>query len=479
MSKKSIFYLFFFFTSFFLIFSGCKSSKSQQAKHVDSERPDIIAIKNVNIIPMTSENIILENATIIIEDKRIAYINRPIPDEAEVIDGRGKWLIPGLIDMHVHGLADINLSSSYPTKGATLFANTQDVMTPYIANGVTTILELSARVEHFGQRNEIIKGEVIGPRMALAALINGGEGSGRDVNTAAAGKQAVRSAKAEGYEFIKVYSDLNPETFKAIIEEADEQGLRTIGHIPNVFKGKLEKAFIPGFDMVAHAEEYAKQANEFSEEEAKRFAQIAKKNGTWFMPTLTTMERITDQARSVDSVRNLNSFEYVHPLMQSKWTTSNNYNKGTSPKRIAYFEKLTDFHLLLVKAFKEAEVPIVAGTDSGTSGVVWGFSLHDELELLVKAGLTNEEALLSTTRLPAKWLEIEDKLGTIEVGKFADLILLDANPLQDIRNTRQISGVVVNGQWIDKAEINDMLNDLAKRNSASKEKFEWSKRREF
>ncbi len=436
-------------------------------------------VKNVNIITMTSPNKIINNATVVIKDKKILSINGPSSNEATVIDGKGKWLIPGLIDMHVHNLADVNFSASYPTKGATLFTNTQDFMLLYIANGVTTAFELNARVEHFGQRNEIIKGHVLGPRIALAYLIDGGDGSGNVANTPADGRQSVRIAKAQGYEFIKVYSGLNIETYKAIIDEANKQGMRVLGHIPNAFEGKLEEAFVAHYDMVAHAEEYSKHTKDFSDQDAKRFARLAKKNGTWLMPTLTTMEWIANQANSLEGVRNLPSLKYVHPLMQSKWLNSNGYNQGSNPERIARFEKMVNFHVRLVKAFKEAGVPIVAGTDAGISGVVWGFSLHDEIELLVKAGLTNEEALTSATRLSANWLRIEDKIGTVEVGKFADLILLDANPLDNIQNTRKIVGVFVNGQWIDKKKIDVMLSDLEKRNTANKDKYDWKKRKDY
>lgn len=119
---------------------------------------------------------------------------------------------------------------------------------------------------------------------------------------------------------------------------------------------------------------------------------------------------------------------------------------------------------------------MVAGTDAGSSGVVWGFSLHDELELLVDAGLTSQEALVAATRLPASWLGIDKQLGTVEVGKFADLILLDADPLADIRHSRMINGVFVNGRWLDKDEIAGMLSDLSKRNAAASESFDWSRR---
>ncbi|RYY53617.1 MAG: amidohydrolase [Chitinophagaceae bacterium] len=459
-----------------LILQSCQSSKKITADPaVQPEKTYLV--KNVNIITMNDAGTVIENAHVLIAGNRIQSINGSSPDkDAVVIDGKGKWLIPGLADMHVHNLADVNLADSYPTKGATLFTDTQDFMLLYIANGVTTVLELSGRVEHFAQRNEIVKHKVIGPRIALAMLIEGEGTSGNIANTPEQGRQTVRLAKAQGYEFIKVYSRLNVETFKAIVDEAFRQGLKVVGHIPNAFKGKLEDVFVPHFDMVAHAEEYAKQSETFSDADAERFARLARSSGTWLTPTLVTMERIAGQARSLDEVTNQTAFRYVHPLMQSKWLTSNNYHKGSDPERIAYFEKLIAFHGKLVRAFKEAGVPMVAGTDAGTSGVIWGFSLHDELELLVKAGLSSGEALASATRLPAIWLGISDKTGTVETGKLADLVLLDANPLDNISNVRKIAGVFANGEWIDRKRIHEMLARLAEKNKANQNKFEWKNR---
>ncbi len=470
----------FLLLSILIIFNGCKISKKSSSLQEEIPKLEIYALINVNIISMTTENKITENATVVIKNKKIVSINKPIPYNAKIIDGKGKWLIPGLVDMHVHNLADINLSSNYPTKGATLFTDTQDFMLLYIANGVTTAFELSARAEHFAQRNEIIKGKVIGPRIALAFLIDGGDGSGNLAHTASDGRQSVRIAKVHGYEFIKVYQHLDIETYKATIDEAYKQGMKVVGHIPLAFKGgRIEEAFVPHFGMVAHAEEYSNYTQDFSDLDAQRFAKLAKENGTWLTPTLTAMEWILDQSHSIDSVRNLSSLKYVQPLMQSKWLNSNRYNQDTSPERISRFEKLVDFHMRLVKAFQDAGVPVVAGTDAGISGVVWGFSLHDEIELLVKAGLTPNEALISATRLPATWLGIQDKIGTVEVGKYADLVLLDANPLEDIKNTRKISGVFVNGRWLDSKKINSMLSNVAKRNATNKEKYDWKNRKEY
>ena len=424
---------------------------------------------------MTLENHLIPNATVIIRNERVVFLNGPVPPEAKIIDGKGKWLIPGLIDMHVHVATDIHFGPKLPTQGATTFFGTQDVMTPYIANGVTTIFDLNSKAEHFGQRNDIAKGDFIGPRMALAALINGGEGPGRVVNTASDGRQAVRSAKAEGYEFIKVYSQLNIETYLAIIDEASRQDMKTVGHIQNAFQGKLMQAFVPNFGMVAHAEEFSKQASDFSDQEAQRFAKLMVENGTWLSPTLIAMKQILSQVRSLDELRASPVLKYVHPLLQSKWLTANNYNKNTSPELVGRLEQMVNFHIRLVRACKMAGVPIVSGTDTGVSGIVPGFALHDELRILVEAGLTSEEALSSATRLPAVWLGIDSQVGTIEVGKRADLILLNANPLADVRNTREIFGVFVNGQWLAKTTLDTMLLDLSKRNTASKDKYNWKK----
>lgn len=455
-----------------LIFTSCSEKRPAGKRHKSSHQETVYAIKNVNIIPMTKENKLIKNATIVLKDKKILTINKPIPNNATIIDGKGKWLIPGLIDMHVHNLAD-GPYKSYPTRGPAIHFDTQNFMTLYIANGVTTVFELSARAEHIGQRNEIIRGDVIGPRIALAALIDGNNAN-MTAKIPSEGRQAVRIAKGEGYEFIKVYSQLNIETYKAIIDEAKKQGMKVVGHIPNAFDGKpTNDFFVPHFGLIAHAEELSKQAEDFSLQKAQEFARLAKENGTWLIPNLSNLVYIAKQARSLDSVRNLKSFKFVHPLMQSKWIVSNQYNQGTNAKRIAYFDKLVDFHLKIIKAFKKEGVPMVAGTDAGTSGIVWGFSLHDELKLLVEAGLTNEEALASATQLGAEWLEIDDKIGTIETGKFADLILLDKNPLDNINNTRKIAGVFVNGKWIDKNKIDEMLSDVEEWNNTNKGKYNW------
>lgn len=454
-----------------VLLSLCLVSSKSYAQQISTNS---LVIQHVNLITMNDANSIIPNATIYIDHHQIASINGAYPKNATVIDGKGKWLMPGLIDMHVHTPTDAGpFGPKYPTQGATIFFDLQDQMLLYIANGVSTIFELSARAEHFGQRNEIGKGAVIGPRMALAAMIDGGTGQGRRVNTPEEGRQSVKSAKAEGYEFIKVYAYLNPATYFAIIDESNKQGLKVIGHIPTSFQGKLKEAFVPGFAMVAHAEELTNYAKDYSDAEAQQMAALLKQNGTWLSPTLITMEAIASQVRSLEPLKALPSLPYVHTLWQSKWLTANKYNKMSSPENIAHFEQYAKFNLQLVKACADAGVPIVAGTDAGTSGVIAGFSMPDEIALLVKAGLSPQAAIASATKLPAQWLGIDKVLGSIEAGKLADLILLDENPLNDIQNIRKIAAVIINGQWLDQASIQKKLQLLAQKNSNMKDQFDW------
>ena len=435
--------------------------------------PDPFAITHVTVLPMTPDAAPLADMTVTLRAGRIAAISpgsARIPSGLRKIDGRGKWLMPGYSDMHMHLENDRmgRLHVGDPTLPDGTF-ELEDALTPYLANGVLQIFNLSSMSETIGQRVDVESGRVSGPHIATAAMIDGSPptwplGMTRAAATPEDGRQAVRDAKAEGYEFIKVYSKLTLETFTAIVEEARLQKMRVVGHIPQRGQGITEKFFIPGFDLVAHAEEFAQHTDPPDLDAIPRYVDMAKRNGTWLVATLSLDERIVEEIRDPDSLKRRHELRHMHPRAYDMVINGNPYLKDRSERRIGYVQKIVDFNCPLVKAFTAAGIPVLTGTDAPVPGVAPGFALHDEFESLSKCGMSNAQILESTTRRAAEWLGTLTDRGTVEVGKRADLVLLDASPLEQIANTRRISAVIAGGHYLPRAELDRRLARLAERN---------------
>jgi hypothetical protein len=428
-----------------------------------------LALEHVNVISMTPGSDVLSDSTVLIRNGRIASIAPTAdatPVDATRVDARGKWLIPALADMHVHLENDrlLRLYTGDPNIPIGT-VRTEDALLPYIANGVLQIAVLSAMPETIAQRIEVESGRALGPHIALAAMIDGTPpvwpiGMTRVAANANDGRQAVRDAAAEGYEIIKAYEKLDLETFLAICDEANKLHLKVIGHLPQNGKGLTERFFVPEFGMVAHAEEFAQQTNPPAIDAISQYAHWAKRSGTWLTSTLTTDDRILEAMLRPETLRSRPEIHYLNRRVQSVALQSNPYLRDVTPERIAYVQRVVKFNNQLIATFAREGVPIVAGTDSLVPGVVPGFSLHDELEALAKAGLSNRQVLDSATRLPAEWLGTIDDRGTVTVGKRADLLLLEANPLTDIKNTRRIAAVIVAGKLYSREELDRRLDAL-------------------
>jgi imidazolonepropionase-like amidohydrolase len=442
-----------------------------------SAQSQSIVIEHLTVLPMTADAAQpLPNTTVIIRNGRIESIARDgaakLPARARRIDGTGKWLMPALADAHVHTendrIAGLLIKSAKIAPGT---FRPQDGLLPYVANGVLQVTDMSAMPESIAFRDEVERGKLLGPHIALAAMIDGSPpiwppGMTRVAAAPEQGRKAVRDIKAEGYDLVKVYSRLDFETFDAIVDEAGKQGLKVLGHIPGRGKYITEKFLRPGFGMVAHAEEFAFQVEELSDDKAiADFAQLAKRNGVWLTATLTLDERIIEQVRDPGTLKTRPELRYVNPVLREYWTNHNPY-VGASTHRSEALEKVVAFNRRLVRAFAQAGVPILAGTDSLVPGVIPGFALHDELVALSSAGLSNQQVLASATRLPAEWLGVAGDRGTVERGKRADLLLLDANPLEDVSNTRKIAAVIVRGRYLPRAELDKMMSALADRYAA-------------
>ena len=430
-----------------------------------------LAIEHVNVLPMSPGASILEDMTVLVRDGRIASI-QPAGDarlgrEVRRIDGHGKWLMPGLTDMHVHleNTRMLGLLLRKPDLPASV-VRSEHVFLPYIANGVVQVFNLQSMSETIGQRVEIESGRVLGPRVVAAAMIDGSKpawpiGTTRVASTPGDGRQAVRDAAAEGYDAIKLYSGLDLDTFSAIVDEARRLRLPTIGHLPERMKGQTEKFFQPGFGMVAHAEEFAQRTVMPAIDAIPQYVAMMKRNGAWLTATLTLDERLLEATMHPETLGARPEIRVVHPMWREIVIHHNPYVAAASPQRIQFLQAIVDFNRELVRAFVAAGIPVVAGTDAQVPGVVPGFSIHDEIAALARAGMTNLQALEAATRLPCEWLGVSAQRGTVEAGKQADLLLLDANPLEDLGNSRRISAVVLGGRYLSGAFLDQKMRELA------------------
>lgn len=431
-----------------------------------------LVIDNLNVIPMEGEVQVLPRQSLLITNGRIAYVGPAAgldaPADTRRIDGGGRWVIPGLSDMHIH-LENDRLLRLY-TGRRDLPDGTVDpgrALAPYIFHGVLQVANLGAMSEAVGLRGDVEAGRVLGPHLALGAMIDAPSsiwpfGFTRHAVTPEEGRQAVSDIQAESYDFVKIYSALAPETAQAVIDEAARRGMRVAGHLPRGAPDDAPSRLRSGFGLVTHAEEFAYQTDDRSEARARRFAQEARNAGVWLVPTLTLNERLLEQARgqTLDARCELS---FLNPVIREIWVHGNRYPADAG--FAAEMDSVVRFNRLIVRAFHEAGVPILAGTDSLTPGVAPGYALHDELEALSRAGLTNDEVLTAATRSAAVWLGVDDDRGSIVLGKRADLVLLDRNPLEDIRATRAIWAVVRDGRLLTRQDL-DALKTLTADNSS-------------
>lgn len=428
-----------------------------------------LVIEHATVLPMTGAAP-MQGASVVIEDGKITAVlpsGTPAPRGHTRIDGRGKYLIPGLTDAHVHMMSDDvaklymgMLKLDLPTT-----TNTADVMLPYLANGVTQVFNLQATQGGLAQQRDIKAGKVDGPTIITAAMIDGDPpswpiGMTRVARTPEEGRAEVRKAADQGYQLIKPYGQLNIDTFTAILDEARKLDLPVVGHIPG--RGQdTAKFLLPGFGMVAHAEEFAQRTTDPDPALIPRYVELAKASGTGLITTLTLNDRLLEMVRSPASLKTRPELATLHPSVRKIWLEHNPYVSRGTPGFIAFLERITVFNKQLVKAFADAGIPILTGTDAIVPGVAPGFALQDELAALVAAGLTNQQALAAATAAPCIWLKAA--CGTIAPGMRADLVLLNDDPLADIANTRKIDTLILRGNILPRAELDRRMDALKNR----------------
>jgi hypothetical protein len=455
-----------------------------------------LVLTHVTVIDMTGAAP-REDMTVIIEGQKIISITSsretPAPRDALIVDASGKYLIPGLWDMHLHTVYD----SARDTE-ATLFPL-------LVANGITGIRNpgsIFSITQINRWRQLIADGTLTGPRIFIGQQVDGPGGDTASfvyrVKTEAEARAAVQRIKREGFDFVKVYSRLSRAAFFAAADESKRIGIPFAGHVPTgVNDGDASEAgqksieHLEGMLVSTSADEerirkgwldyearllalngrpapseleeenfklVTAALNTFEEAKAARLYALFVRNGTYHCPTL-----VIHQAWG--SLRNPQFFEdprlrYV-PVKRRK--SINFYLEPArtwSAERKAVTERLFQYRLRMVGEMQRAGVELLAGTDTAYGYPVPGFALHDELGLFVQAGLTPMEALRTATYNPAKYFGLLNSFGTVEPGKIADLVLLNANPLDDMSNTKKIEAVIVNGRYLSRDQLDKMLVDI-------------------
>ena len=435
-----------------------------------ANRAQVIAFVNVNVVPMDRERII-EGQTVIVRDGRIALIGpaskTQVPAGALSIDGRGKYLMPGLADMHVH---------LYPGAGKPDDLSGQQLQL-FLANGVTTIRNMIGRPEHLALRDKVAKGELLGPTIYTA----GPPLLGNTVPTPEAGERAVEEQKRAGYDLLKVHEGLSPETYAAIVATARRLGIPFAGHVTATVG--LKRALAAKQTSIEHLDGYLQAMvadsspvpppasqlvlgpvlEHMDESKIPLLAKATREAGVWNDPTLTLFKIIVSDDKPEELLK-WPELQYVPAKMRDGFAKQKQSTADiTAPaaERRRYLE-LRDKMLM---ALHRAGAKLLVGPDSPQFFLVPGFATHRELQSFVDAGLTPYEAIEAATRNPAEYLaeimKMARDFGTVEVGLRADLLLLDANPLQLVANLQKRAGVMVRGRWLPESELRKMLEAIA------------------
>ena len=412
--------------------------------------PRLLVLTHVTVIDTTGAPPKFDR-TVVIAGDRITEIGKngevKIPRGARIVAASGKYLIPGLWDMHMH-----------------LSWTTSSALPLLIANGVTGVRDMGGRLSEIDEwRIKIANGLLVGPRIVRAGpQLNGQKFNPYQIvaTNPDETRGVVRALKEAGVDFIKVHRRLSSECYFAAIDEAKRQGLTVVGHIPMTVTpedasnaGQLtiehvETLFEGTFSSALKQQKLSDAVHLWRAEEAEKlFAQFAK-NHTVVTPTLAAWRwfvTFSDPSLPPDPHSG-----YVALSMRKAFP-----RPSKAPEELTEMKKRFEEFREVVRQMNLSGVTIIAGTDTAVTAP--GFTLHDELAVLVEAGLTPLQALQSATLTPAKVLNKANDFGTIETGKIADLVLLDANPLEDIRSTEQIHAVIVNGKLLDRAALDRLL----------------------
>ncbi len=412
----------------------------------------VVAFVNVNVVPMDREGV-LAGQTVIVRHGRIFEMGPTggviVPRDAMRIDGAGKYLMPGLAEMHGH----------MPSGD---FAD--ETMFLYLANGVTTVRGMLGQSGHLELRGQTATGDVLGPTLYLA----GPSFSGGSIDSPAQAEQRVRRQKEEGWDLLKIHPGLSLAEYDAMARTAWEVGMRFSGHVPADVG--IVHAIKMGQETFDHLDGYLEQIDAtdgpIDETRLAELVQMTKDAGAAVVPTMVLWEHVVGLG-DVEAQRHWPEMRYWPeqprqgvPAIQN-WVQRQTNLRNSANWSEAAARQLAANRKQLLQALNDGGVRILMGTDSPQIFSIPGFSIHREMQAMVEAGMTPYEVLQSGTKNVGEYFQRQDAFGTVAVGKRADLILVNGNPLEDVGHVADRAGVMVRGRWLTESEIQQRLEAIA------------------
>jgi imidazolonepropionase-like amidohydrolase len=427
---------------------------------------EVTVFQNVAVIPMDSERV-LEGQTVVVRGERIESIGpsagAEVPAGARVVDGRGRYLMPGLAEMHAH------------VPGGNDSRYVEEVLFLYVANGVTTARGMLGEPAHLELRERIARHDVLGPRL----YTSGPSLNAQRVDSPETAARMVREQAAAGYDFIKVHPGPTRAEYDAAVEAAAANGIALAGHVPADVG--LRRALEVGQTTIDHLDGYVEAlvpesrrsgaggffglnlADTVDRSLIPELVAATVAAGVWNVPTQTLIEHVPAPTPTLEELVARPEMAYVAPQTREQWANAKRQVTGAPDYDADRARALVAIRRELIKALHDAGAGLLLGSDAPQIFNVPGFSLHRELVAIVAAGLTPYEAIRTGTATPAVFFEAEDELGTLRPGLAADMILVDGNPLDDVGTLARPEGVMVRGRWLDRAALDAGLAEIAAR----------------
>lgn len=412
---------------------------------------NVTAFVNVNALPLDTERV-LQNWTVVVGDGKVVSMGpsdsvKP-PAGATIIDGRGRYLMPGLAEMHGH----------LPPPQSSAPGLVDAILYLYVANGVTTVRGMQGAPGQIELRERATRNEIIAPTLYLA----GPAFSGGTVKSVEDAEARVKAQKAEGWDLLKIQGGLTVETYDAMAKAARSLRIPFAGHVPPAVG--VEHALTAGQETIDHIDMYAENLGgtdkPISDAAIQDLVDKTVKAGTWIVPTLYVWETLRGPV-SLESRTSLPELKYLPRQQITQWTNALT-NRLKSPNFNAEAARVyIDNRMRIMKALSDSGARILLGSDAPQQFNVPGFSIHLEMQRMVDAGMTPYQVLRSGTIDVGRHYGSRGEFGSIAIGHRADFILLAANPLEDVGHVQRRDGVMLRGRWLPEADIQKRLAEIA------------------